>query len=90
MERAPLNHRAQKLGQVVFEGSSSVDTFTDPCHLRTGADLASETLCFADTLDDGKSSKEGCQRMPCATLRTMKRNYVVCTGFKLVNNEIYH
>jgi len=31
-----------------------VDTFTDTCHLRRGADPASETLCFADTLDDGK------------------------------------
>jgi hypothetical protein len=61
MERATLNHWAQKLGQIILEDSSSVDTFTDPCHLRTGADPASETLCFADTLDDGKNSKEECQ-----------------------------
>jgi len=43
------------MGLVVFEVSSSVDTFTDPCHMRMGADPASEALCFAETLDDGKN-----------------------------------
>jgi hypothetical protein len=54
---------SQSLGprQVVFERSSSVDTFADACHLRKGADPASETLCFADTLDDGKNSEGGGQ-----------------------------
>jgi hypothetical protein len=47
-------------------------------------------LCFADTLDDGKNSKEECQWMPYAILKALKRNYIVCAEFKLVSNEVYH